>query len=41
MTDEIKNCLLSEKDVAKLKAWNKIAGRVESIEEFWEKIQPK
>ena len=39
ITEEIKAVVIAEKDISKLKAWHKIAAKVESIEEFLEKVQ--
>lgn len=38
ISDEIKEKILAEEDVDKLKLWNKTAARAESIETFWDKI---
>ena len=39
VSDEIKEKISAEEDINKLKGWNKLAARSESIEGFWQRIQ--
>ena len=39
ITEELAKRICEEESISVLKAWIKLAARVESIEEFWEKIQ--